>query len=59
MATNIVNSRPICTYPIPMSIQSKLSKAGFLTTGSVATLRPSELSSSDYKIIVDSEIHQL
>ncbi|KAI9556763.1 D repair protein RAD51-like protein [Daphnia sinensis] len=46
MATSITNSRPICTYPIPMSIQSKLSKAGFLTTGSVANLRPSELSSS-------------
>ncbi|XP_046439069.1 DNA repair protein RAD51 homolog 3-like isoform X2 [Daphnia pulex] len=46
MATNNANSRPISTYPIPASIQTKLNKAGFLTTGSVLNLRPSELSSS-------------
>lgn len=46
MTTNNSNCRPISTYPIPAPIQSKLNKAGFLTTGSISNLRPSELSSS-------------
>ena len=40
------NSRPLLTYAIPPAVQSKLSKAGFISNTSIFGLRPSELSSS-------------
>lgn len=43
MATN---NRPLTTYSIPPSIQTKLNKAGLLTAANVLCFRPSELSSN-------------
>ena len=46
MATN---NRPLTTYSIPPSIQTKLNKAGLLTAANVLCFRPSELSSSNHR----------
>ena len=45
-----LNNRPLTTFPIPPCIQTKLSKAGFFTAANILCFRPSELSSSNYKL---------
>lgn len=57
MSIGSFNNRPLSTYPIPPSLQIKLSKAGFLTAGSVVSYRPAELSSSkSYQLQIILEI---